>query len=100
VNTNPLTLDVEILGFVIMKRPWRYGIDDRLRLTPNMDGIIVDETLTLLGIELAALKYCLGTRSAISGSSTNTRASHPSSMTRTWSISSPRSSRSASRRLP
>jgi predicted helicase len=30
-----------------------------------MDGIIVNETLTLLGIEPAALKYRLGTRSAI-----------------------------------
>jgi len=50
---------------VVTNRPLRYGIDDRLRLTPNMDGIIVNETLTLLGIEPAALKYRLGTRSAI-----------------------------------
>ena len=50
---------------VVTKRPLRYGIDDRLRFTPNMDGIIVNETLTLLGIEPAALKYRLGTRSAI-----------------------------------
>ncbi len=69
---------------IVTKRPVRYNIDDRLRLTPNMDGIIVNKSLTLLGIIPALFSIALAREARSSGSSTSTLVSHLWSTTRTW----------------